>query len=425
MRNNLSPTVVTDKNGKVTTVHRRLNAVQSKTSSLSGIKPSLAPQPSPKNPSVDKIVKMKWKPSNESLPLSEGSFLDRVGLAEWVKEVEPNQQGHEMTRGEVFDFMKLGVTFHEAAALHQYGGNVDQWMDKPEFQNALSGIKRKVDLTETMELLKVNGVTINKAAKVVRNGLSDEHVKRSVLAPHELVTLFDRFKYQRSTNPDDTTNSTETMDAFIDGRLPFNLVEDMDASKSTITAVLYALYPPDKKKRSAVPLESQTLTDSARQELLSDSEKLSQTILVMSRYSDSSTGERLRNITETLDAIHEFGFDACMKHHPSLLSSRLSNGEAVGETRADEAKLCAAAMEDMESGAMPVLRRYPFHLSARAYAEDHGWMQIYYSDVAEFQLMGKTTEEIHDLLFNGWIDSNKALAIAQNQVLPVVSDGWL
>lgn len=419
-----------DKNGKLTTVHRRDGALPSKASSLAGIKPSL-PQTPTAVAADDKVVKVKWKVSQGSLPLSEKSFLTRMGMKDEILAAEIKPSGHAMTRGEVFEFMKLGLSFMESAALHQIGGPLEKWLDNQEFKDALPGNQARVfvkggdrtlALDETMELFKREGVSLNKAAKLVKNGLSDERLQRSVLAPHEIFALFNRFSYQPSINPDDTTNSTATMDALNEGLLPFDLVENIDADKSTMTNVLYALYPPGKKKSSSVPLAADVISDSVRQELIDDHEKLSQTVLVMSRYKGSSSGERLRSIDVAVNAINEFGFNACMAHHPGLLTHTLSDGTALGYERATEARratISLGSMLDKNKGT-----NYPTSLKMSSHIGGE-WTRTDYADVAEFKLMGKSDQEIFDLTLGVPMDSNRALAIAQKNVAPVISSGWL
>jgi hypothetical protein len=422
-----------DKNGKLTTVHRRTDATVSKASSLAGIKPSLPQKTAPSAKSADdKVVKVKWKISQGSLPMSDNSFLTRAGLADSVLAAEIKPNGHQMTRGEVFEFMKLGLTFSEAAALHQIGGPLDEWMEDESFRSALPGDQarvlvkggeRTVALDETMELLKREGVSLNKAAKLVRNGLSDEILQRSVLAPHEIFALFSRFSYQTSINPDVTTNSAATMDALNEGLLPFDLVENMDADKSTMTTVIYALYPPEKKRASSVPLPSDTISEAVRQELIADHEKLSQTIMVMSKYSNIYQ-DRLRSIDETLSAIKEFGYEACLKNHPNLLNYKLSNGERVGPERLDEAKASARSVADIFEPDVKSSTVYPTAVEVKVH-KDKEWLSLRYTDIAEFNLMGASKEEIFEKTIGAGMDSNRALAIAQKRVSPAVSSGWL
>jgi hypothetical protein len=364
--------------------------------------------------------------------MSDKSFLTRAGLAESVIAAEIKPNGHQMTRGEVFEFMKLGLTFSEAGALHQIGGPLDEWMDNESFRDALPGdqarvlIKggeRTVALDETMELLKREGVSLNKAAKLVRNGLSDEILQRSVLAPHEIFALFSRFSYQTSINPDVTTNSAATMDALNEGLLPFDLVENMDADKSTMTTVIYALYPPEKKRASSAPLPSDTISEPVRQELIADHEKLSQTVIVMSKYS-SIYANRLESIDDTLSAIKEFGFDACLKNHPNLLNYNLSNGESVGVDRLNKAKASAKEVADIFESDVKSSKVYPTATEIKVY-KDKEWLSLSYTDIAEFNLMGVSKEEIFEKTIGAGMDSNRALAIAQKRVSPAVSSGWL
>lgn len=451
MRNNLMPTVISDKNGKVTTVHRRTDATAPKVSALAGIKPTLPQKTTPSAKSVDnKVVKVKWKITQGSLPMSDKSFLTRAGLANSVLTAEIKTNGHEMTRGEVFEFMKLGLTFSEAAALHQIGGPLDEWMDNESFNDALPGDQarvfmkdgeRTIALDETMELLKREGVSLNKAAKLVRNGLSDEMLQRSVLTPNEIFTLFNRFSYQPSINPDVTTNSAATMDALNEGLLPFDLVENMDADKSTMTTVVYALYPPVKKIASpaslpsgarsplvkkvslAYTLSSDAISEPVRQELIADHEKISQVVLVMSKFSNLYA-DRLKSIDDTLSAIKKFGFDACLKNHPNILNYTLSNGESVGEKRLDEAKDSARAVADMFESDAKSPKVYPTATGIKIH-KDGAWMSLSYTDIAEFNLMGWSEEAIFEKTVGADMDSNRALAIAQKRVSPAVSSGWL
>lgn len=432
MRNQLTPTTITDKNGKVTTVHRRDKADLKRASSLAGIKPSLSGNgPSSGAKDDHKPIKVKWKTSQGSLPMSENSFLERVGLKDDVLAADIKREGHEMTRSEVFEFMKLGISFYEAAALHQIGGPLGEWVGKPEFQSALPGDYARVfvdgswqaiALDDTVELIKSEGVTFSKSFKLIKNGLSDELVHRSVLAPHEIVALFSRFSYQPSINPDVATNSTATINALNEGRLPFDLAENTDVDKATMTAVIYALYPPDKKKATTIPLAPDAITEDIRAELLSDPEKLSKTIRIMSRYTGRGGGERMKSITTTVDALNKFGYVACMEHHPGILSHTMSDGTTLGTERATKAKELTLALGNMMTPNR--ITNYPEVLGMHS-TVDGQRVYLEYSDIAEFQLLGMSDQEIFERTIGSQMNSNRALAIVQNHVTPAVSSGWL
>lgn len=433
MRNQLTPTTITDKNGKITTVHRR-DVTSGKTAAvLTGIKPSVAPSSSVSSSGHDsKPVKVKWKISPASMPMMEGSFLDRVGLIDEVKQAEVKHKGHEMTQGEVFDFMKLGISFHEAAALHQIGGSLSNWLDEPSFQNALPGnharvfVKdegwRPVELDETIELLKRENVPFSRASKIIKNGLCDELLRRSVLEPNDLFDLFVRFSYQPSINPDVSTNSTAVVDALNEGLLPRELIKDTAADKSTMANTINTLYPPEKNS-TASPQSPYEINESVRAELIADPHKLVQAILVMSNYSSLSGEGRLRSLTTAVEAINAYGLDACIEHNPKMLMHRLSDGTTMGPERTQAAKETSLALVEM----MPENSWFSNYFTTTGMESriDDQPVPVDYADIAELHLMGMSDQEVFDRTLAISMESYKAVAIARNTVTPAVSSGWL
>lgn len=428
MRNNLTPTTITDKNGRLTTVHRKMGAPASgvSASKLSALKPSLGPQPTVKEtPTAGKKTTLAFPTHSSSF--APGSFFDRLGIAEKAATATKGMKV-KVSQDEIVDFLKLGIPTEEAAYLLWSGGTVAQWMENEKFDDALPGsicrIKgnKEVSIKEAVELMDAEGLSHRKMSKLLENGFRDDHLESTVLSPQELFTLFDRFTYQPSVDPNKKTNAANTIDAFREGLLPFELAESMDADRATMTSVLYALYPPKEKRALSVPLDQDAVSQPVREELINDHRKLADVVYVMSKHKNFN--HRLDSLDETLSAIKNFGADACVANHPNLLNHRLSNGELLSPEVIAQAKSTARALGEMVSPGKPIGSVFPQTMNT-IISTGRQKFSIFYSDLAEFEIMGLSTEEIYEKTIGAGMDSSRALAIAQNRVAPAVSSGWL
>lgn len=426
MRSNLTPTTITDKNGKITTVHRRAGGtLPAGAAKLSGVKPTLGSVSTGKAPASDKQTLLGF-PDN-SRTFDKGSFLDRVGVAGGALS-KAGSPKVKVSQNDIIDFLKLGIPTDQATYLLVSGGTVSQWMQDDKFRDALPGdicrVKgnREVSVKEAVELMEAEGLSHRKMSKLLDNGFCDDHLEATVLNPQEMFTLFDRFTYQPSVDPNKKTNAAMTMEAFMKGQFPFELAESMDADRATMTSILYALYPPNEKRALSVPLGEGAVSQPVREELINDHRKLADVVYVMSKHKNYRL--RLDSLDDTLAAIKNFGADACISTHPNLLNHRLSNGELLSPERVKKAKSNAWEVGEIANPGAQSGNYYP-SVTHVVISKGRDKFSMFYSDLAEFDLMGYSPKDIYDKTIGAGIDSSRALAIANKNVSPAVSSGWL
>lgn len=335
MRNNLIPTPVTDRNGKLTTVHKRAaGAPSAGLSRLAGIAPSVAPSVNASGSSTQpdkKIIKVTftvkesaYKPPTNVLIVGRGSLIHELGLTD--KATAGGKRTVSITRGEIFDFMKLGVTVSEAAFLHTKG-NFEQWKQDPDFAAAtpasLACIPRKdgFDISEidrTVDALRDHGVSPQKAQKVISQGLCDKHLD-GALDIDQLCALFDRFEYSHSSIRGKSTEYSDTMDGIIDGRIPF---ENFEAgySRTLIKSALDLLYPDRQKYRN-----DKAITEAEREDLLKNPRKIYHALHIAELASGGS-----KSFPTAYRTVEMFGFEAAEKYGYDLLLTPRADGSVIG-----------------------------------------------------------------------------------------------
>ena len=438
MRNHLIPTAVTDKNGKLTTVHKNVGKSATSSTALASVKPTLGGTVSTKKTAERKPVNIKWSAgdrySSSTVYVTQNGFLKRSGIADAYISTGKfaSDQSTKLSWEDAYEYLRLGFNLKEAALLETIKPR-EQWMRDEKFtaelpaDNARRATKSGVRLLpqdKTIDLMKGEGVTPQKASKLLASGLCDDHLERSVLAPHEMFSLFERFTYQPSIDPDKDTNAAMTMDALNEGKLPFELAASTEADRSSMTAVLNELYPPTSKRRSARMIDH-GLSAQEREEAIRNPEKISQLVFIASKY--KSGRDRINDLSSAYRAMEKFGFEACLQHHPHLVSHKLASGEHVGR----EGALRVQEFKDelgrwMTDGPGSELGKvHVGALVSTAFLNNNGSVEIDSRDVAEMQEIGMANSQIIDILIKDRFDSGRALAVAQGKVRPAISEGWL
>lgn len=423
------PTVITDINGKTTTVHKRAAPVSKSASSLTGIKPTVAPSQKRK-PAVNpnKKVMVEWQSlawGNKAVDTGTESFLHRAGLAEQVKRIHQKTRSgkQDIELWELYEFLRNGISPSEGAMLHVLGIGADRLSTDPSFRNALPGnlsrIVKKgrnetVSVTSVVDLMQEHGVNPKKAAAILANGLNDEHYENTVLEPKELLDLFDRFKYQHSVNAEKSTVSSNTLDAVMDGRLPFGMVDKANGiDRPTASMALNLLYP-ESDKHAGV------LSDAHRQELLRNPDLVVQVAAVMSK-------RRIKNndaFSQTADAIKTYGYENCMEFDPGLMNATLSDGSVVGPDGARQVDEFLNYFNT--SGNVRIRNNYRNKgvtgelVSPPAYKG----IVINYADLVELRRAGASNEDMNDLFERG-LDPQQAMAVVNKETITAVAEGWL
>jgi hypothetical protein len=429
MRNNLIPTVVVDKNNKVTTVHKRNGAPAPSASKLGSIKPALGtPQPKRKQA----VSKVGFSATNTTpsklVSFSPESFIGRAGLGKKAAALMKSMGGEgevEMPNELLYDYLRLGIRPTEAALLHQIsGGNLDALRNDPQFAEALPGDlarprvwggKNRSEKTVfgVVDFLAGAGIKPQKINAALQNHLNDELLENNVLSPEELTDIFNRFSYSLSTNEDKGTSASRTIDAIVDGRLPYALADrKQNVSRPTVSKILEALYPKTRAERAS-------MDEADRARLAADPDMIMQVAKVLSAHNHWQS-----SVSSAYTSIQRFGIDASLEHRPAIMISRHSDGTALGP---DGARRANEVYEFIKSTLQGNSANISLHATAYSYYDYRNGVRLTLeaADLSEMIMKGYSPEKIKEMTCDANMDSRRALAIEQGQVLPVVSEGWL
>ena len=427
MKNSLIPTAITDKNGKQTTVHKRSGLPSPSTGKLAALKPVMGDDSSKKRQRFDsKTIKVDWQlnPYTAEPNVREGSFLANTGLTEGVFDHDKSEAcSVELSVGDLYEFMRLGITKHEAAFLVRNGDTLEDLQRNPQFMAALPGSMARSrsgegeSVANVVDYLHEQMVIPAKVAALLGNGLRDYHLERTVLDEEKVVGIFKRFKYQSSTVGAET-NASVTLDALLDGRLPYELFE-AEYERTTLTMASDALYP---RKRG---MSKKDLTDAERDYLIANPDEIVTTVKAL----NNIPNRRGKDFVETFRSIQKHGYDNTIKYSPNLLMMAPGGGEPLGLEGAKKVRSAVDLLSSTLQGDKTEVRfndvdptgGYIWNRTSSS-RESH---DIEYGDIALMQRAGATDEQIVGYLSAGTIDSKSALAIVRGDTNASLVSGWL
>lgn len=226
-----TPTI--DKNGRLTTVHKRAEGASGVSPSLSSAAPSITRHQAGEKQHLIKPKKL----SEDSIAVKIGWELERFSFNTDAHEFcDPKiRKAMNMPDDVLYDFLRQGVDTQDAAALASLGiSTID---DFPEYYRdmylpgSLSKVAQKRTISrkyfsDTLDRLQEAGVSAVDADKAISNGLQDGHLDKA-LSDEQLVQLFSKWKYKALCG-DGNANNTEqdrVIDGFVSGLIPIELAD--------------------------------------------------------------------------------------------------------------------------------------------------------------------------------------------------------
>lgn len=437
MRNNLIPTVVVDKNNKTTTVHKRNGIPSPATSKLGSLKPTIGRTP---KVAVSKVVFGTDKPGLKNLWYGPGSFLDRAGLVDKAMGLIRESDGKwksfsvEVADDVLYDYLRLGIGMAEAAVLHKLNdGDMSKMLADPAFAAALpgdlatqrvwAGVHREPHpIDQTVDFLADAGIKPAKITATLKNNMHDKILESNVLAPEQLVELFDRFAYSLSKNEDRGTNASRTMDSVLDGRLPFGLINKENKIDRPISSIAYDLLHSNQRKYAT------QLSPEQRQELIDDPDML---VKVCRTMSEHKLG-RHDALAPSHDAVKAFGFETCMEHNPREMAKKRIDGTLVGPEGVQAMKEVESIIIDRVKASKidprtkrPVQRLVHYIDNYQLHDDGQEPVDIWIEDVASMVNLGYTPQQTAEKLYKERVNLHEFVAVESGKVSRIVVDGWL
>lgn len=257
--NNLNPTRIVDKNGKLTTVHKRADQNVLPSASLASLKPTLSGAKKAAQSKVKALTKVK---ASSVSRFHEESFITAHAASFEVDWLEHGREYYgwrkddmEIPSATLYDFMRKGIDLPDAAALT--GLDITPASLEEEFADDLPGrlgkVKEKghhvlIKNQKAIDAMEEAGVPPLKAFKVLENGLQDGHMAN--LSIDQLVPLFSKWRYYGVQGSLPDQNSSRLIDAVTAGKIPIELTE------STTRQELSRLENEMRFTKSAVPLKA-------------------------------------------------------------------------------------------------------------------------------------------------------------------------
>lgn len=430
-RGNLNPTRVLRKDGHMTTVHKKNDVPSPSLGKLAGVAPKLSPASSSFE---TKLIRAKWESNDHSgddryrgrsyLHVGPKSQLAKMGanLA-----LIPKNGSFVLTNGEAYEYLREGLSLPQAGALHHEDSSPENWIERGNAAGALPGSlsyasygekARRVEIKNAVDALREHEVTPQAAQKMLLNGFNDDHLG-GVLDMDQKIRLFDRFKYQASTNENVETNAAATIDALVDGRLPFELFEG-SYKRTSLTSALDAVYP--KKRQGASTRDRNALSDSDREYLRNNPQEIVNVVAAMDgpegKYTDFETAYK---------ALSLYGPEAIIAHSPRLLTLEREDGSPVGLEGARLIRDFRSFCDDKFKSDPTVAVSYDSYRYFKVY-EPRGVNpnnEASYLDIVSMKEAGASNEEILDLIYTKQLSGDQALAVVRGDTVATIGRGWL
>jgi len=224
----LIPTPVVDKNGRLTTVHKR--AGKQPASTLGAIKPVLnAPHEATEQTHVVKGTALH--PQSLALRLFSDDEPQQYRLTRSSDEYEWRKQV-EVSDSDLYSYLRLGVDAVDAATLHGLGITPDSLPDHPELGVHLPGRLGRfegkkayqcISNSKVIDRFQAVGITAIEAERAVMNHVQNEFLDKS-LDEHQLLQLFSRKKYHAASWTGRRV-SDRVINCFIRGYLPLTVLD--------------------------------------------------------------------------------------------------------------------------------------------------------------------------------------------------------
>jgi hypothetical protein len=415
----------------MTTVHKKNEVPSPSLGRLAGVAPKLAPA---SKSFETKLARAKWESNVHSgndyyrgksyLHVGPNSMLAQLGAD--LSSI-PKEGSYVLTHGEMYDYLREGLSLPQAAALHFQDESPENWVRKGNEKGVLPGSlsyaqygekARRVEIKNAVDALREHEVPPHVAQKMLLKGFTDEHLG-GVLDMDQKIRLFERFKYQASTNENVETNAAATMDALLDGRLPFELFE-RSFKRTSLTSALDAVYP--KKRQGASRGNQNALSESDREYLRNNPEEIVNVVAVMDGPEGKST-----SFEGAYRSIRMFGVENSMKYSPRLLTREREGGVLVGVEGARIARgfvdFCrnkfygdaGVAVSASTFDSITVFDRGGRYSNNRAS----------YLDVIEMKEAGASDETILDLIYKQQLSGDQAVAVVKGETVASIGRGWL
>ena len=251
----LIPTPVVDRNGRLTTVHKRTDAPAKGIGTLSSSRPVLGATKQSAN-GVHTIKPKKLSDKSDAIRI--GKLFGALSSDDEIESFKESsgRSPVQMSDDEIYDALRKGFSIHDAAALKSLDINLDDVMERTKEHwvrggsfNRMTGRSNgnlheyTAKIEGALDRLQETGMSALDAGKLMLNGLQDGHLDRA-LSDEQLVDLFSkwRFRTEQEHYVHGHVEQDDVIDAFVSGRLPFELSGHKIADLKNVERETYDLF---------------------------------------------------------------------------------------------------------------------------------------------------------------------------------------
>lgn len=425
----LIPTPTVDKNGRLTTVHKRSEAASKSTSALSGLRPSMGG--AAKTPSAQHTIKPK--------KIADNSTAVQVGHAMGIFRSDGEVEDFCLASGRkpvtiddstLYEFLRRGVDAQSAASLTNLG--VENPDDIPgdddwRFYNLRRVNPRRGSIVyhrsidAVINRFQSEGVSAVDASKVLENGLQDEHLDQA-LSDAQLIELFSKWRYSSTCGKEERGHpeQDDVIRGFVSGLIPFELSNHKLNELKGIEYELHQLFvQPFHNKMVKDPIVTEEET-ALREKLSNDREYL---IALADKASTSIEG--YNPLREMNRLVEDHGMEVMELRLPQLAGVKIHTGNYQSYKIGVEA---ARYIETVHSIAESDTDR-AYWMSGNRF-QSHGGLQVEgtylrHSNLIELREAGVEPAEAYDLMIKHKLSVEQIKVARETGVSSTLAQGAL
>ena len=404
-----------DKNGRMTTVHKRAEA-EFKASALSALQPKL---PATQNPtSAQQVIKLK--------KLAGKSDAARIAGLFFVSPSDFTGTSVSMDDSELYEALGNKFSSQDAAHLKNMGISID--MIKETFANnhyegrgTLGNVITKYEIhhrenDQVLDRLQELGVPALVAEKVISNGLENAHLNQA-LNEDQLVTLFSKYKFRGTFNKYGYGHNeqNDVLMGFVSGDIPFEL---FDRKISDLTYFARDIYDLKKKDHGPIILRH----DPELAARISDHEYLL-------KLADKALSDPVRyKLLKDLDAaVQKHGPEALELNDPRMAAMGIFVSAGVSrECGVEAAKYVERVLELAKEETVPDFwgtNREPWKSGGVVKTTGDAYLRNY--ELLSLYEAGVPADECYDLLVKHKLSHDQILVAKETGVATSIADGVL
>lgn len=351
-------------------------------------------------------------PPRNSVPVNLVSDDEWKSLVSAEGKYEGLKRTIEMTNGEIYRYLKLGVSTQSASCLKWMGYETPEVLLESESVSALLpdhlGRSGNAYPMRFIEQCEAEGVSALVCQMALRRGITERHLE-GPLTLNEILYAFTNIVKKNVVPAAGSDTQPSVINYICDGTLPFHLVKDVKASTPSILIIVRDIFLAEPESDLAVKLRS-------------DAEMFGNCARVLG---SSSLSDNLGKLKKVID---EHGYDVLRLVNPMLCFHKIGEGENKRPLGYEATVYTEKFLQ--ESKAQWNLSQLMYggfnqHVSASSTASPYHSVAVPFTDLDELCRAGIDTSVAYQYIVDEGMTPGALIAAQQDEVETALMSGAL